>query len=788
MSTLLQQLNPAQRAAVEATEGPVMVIAGAGSGKTRVLMYRIAYLMEKGVDPFNILALTFTNKAAREMKARIAGMMGNSASKGLWMGTFHSVFARILRAEGGALGFPSNFTIYDTEDAQKVIANLVKEKDLDKEIYKPKTLQNRISAYKNALVTPTAYAHRADLIEADKAARLPLLGAIYTEYTERCFRAGAMDFDDLLLKTNELLARFPEILAKYQDRFRYLMVDEYQDTNHSQYIIVKALASRFENLCVVGDDAQSIYSFRGANIRNILSFRQDYPEAQIFKLEQNYRSTDHIVRAANSLIEKNKDRLEKVVWTANDPGEKITVFKAVSDFEEGNYVAERISEAHFQHQWDYSRFAILYRTNAQSRSFEDALRKRNISYRIFGGLSFYMRKEVKDLLAYFRLSINPNDEEAFRRIINYPKREIGPTTLDRLNVFAQEKRLSLFEAAEEVVMYPSAGINGPTVQRLSNFCIMIRSFAAEIAKGQAYEAAQFMANASGLLRELKSDGTPEGVSRLENTMELLNAIQDFYQRQSQVEGGDASLGAFLQDVALITDADKEDDERTPKVSLMSIHQSKGLEFPCVFVVGLEETLFPNLMAINSREDLEEERRLFYVALTRAERKAYITYAHTRYRFGKLIDCEPSRFIEEIDEQHLDFKIPTVHPFTPPESLLPFSGNGWGKAPARFGNGTPTGRKFPPKETGSSPRTRPAQSPAPARPAGMKPLEALGNTPAGEPIETPEIGMRVIHPQFGRGQVVDLNGEGPNASATVLFDHTGEKKLLLRFAKLERETP
>jgi len=783
MSKLLEQLNPAQRAAVEATEGPVMVIAGAGSGKTRVLMYRIAYLMEKGVDPFNILALTFTNKAAREMKARIAGMMGDSASKGLWMGTFHSVFARILRAEGGALGYPSNFSIYDTEDAQKVIANLVKEKELDKEIYKPKTLQNRISAYKNALVTPGAYAHREDLIEADKAARLSLMGSIYTEYTERCFRAGAMDFDDLLLKTNELLARFPEVLAKYQDRFRYLMVDEYQDTNHSQYIIVKALASRFENLCVVGDDAQSIYSFRGANIRNILSFRKDYPEARVFKLEQNYRSTDNIVRAANSIIEKNKDRLEKIVWTSNEAGEKITVFKAVSDFEEGNYAAERISEEHFKHQWDYSRFAILYRTNAQSRSFEDALRKRNIPYRIYGGLSFYMRKEVKDLLAYFRLAINPGDEEAFRRIINYPKREIGPTTLDRLNVFALEKRHSLFEAAEEVVMYPGVGINGPTVQRLSNFCIMIRSFAAEISKGNAFEAAQFIANASGLIRELKSDGTPEGISRLENTLELLNAIQDFSVRQSQVEDGDASLGAFLQDVALITDADKEDDQ-TPKVSLMSIHQSKGLEFQCVFVVGLEETLFPNLMAINSKEDLEEERRLFYVALTRAERKAYLTHAHSRYRFGKSIDCEPSRFLDEIDPSFLDVKIPNVHPFSGADAFLPGSNGGWGRftgESARTGN---AGNRA--SNAGYRRPERPAVHKPAEAPKGMKPVEAVGSGGSGIEVDRPEVGMRIVHPNFGRGLVTSVQGDGANASATVLFDHTGEKKLLLRFAKLQKE--
>ena len=775
MSTYLDQLNPAQKSAVLATEGPVMVIAGAGSGKTRVLTYRIAYLMERGVDSFNILSLTFTNKAAREMKERIARLVGDSEARNLWMGTFHSVFARILRAEGHHLGYPSNFTIYDTEDARKVITNLIKEMNLDKEIYKPKTVQNRISAFKNNLITPKVYDRREELIAQDSAAKMPLMGSLYTAYLDRCFRAGAMDFDDLLLKTNELLAKFPAVLAKYQDRFKYIMVDEYQDTNHSQYIIVKALASRFENVCVVGDDAQSIYSFRGANIQNILNFNRDYPEANIYKLEQNYRSSQHIVKAANSIIAHNQDQLQKKVWTSNEDGELITVFKAISDYEEGNYVSEQIFEWSQRNQWHYGNFAILYRTNAQSRSFEDALRKRNIPYRIYGGLSFYQRKEVKDVLAYFRLALNNNDEEAFRRVVNLPKRGIGDTTLDRLNVLAQENKVSLFEVAENPILSSRAGIQSSTSKRLADFCAAIRSYAVEIGKRDAFTAADYIVRGSGLLREMEEDKTPEGASRVQNVEELLNAIQDFADGQLQIEEGDPSLSNFVQDIALITDADNSGEDDGKKVALMTVHLAKGLEFPCVFVVGMEESLFPSMMAMNTRTELEEERRLFYVALTRAEKKAFLTYAHSRFRWGKLIDCEPSRFIDEIDEEHLDLKIPEFNPFAD-EPFLPNSGSGFGRVSNnRFQN------KFNKSEPLSKPISKPTIPPA----KGMRPLSSSPSSSfqGGEGIQSVVKGMRVQHARFGIGTVTFVEGEGPNAKATIKFDHGEEKKLLMKFAKL-----
>jgi len=775
MSTYLEQLNPAQKAAVLATEGPVMVIAGAGSGKTRVLTYRIAYLMEKGVDSFNILSLTFTNKAARDMKERIARLVGDSEARNLWMGTFHSVFARILRAEGHYLGYPSNFTIYDTEDARKVITNLIKEMNLEKEIYKPKSVQNRISAFKNNLITPKVYNQRKEMIAQDSAAKMPLMGELYAAYMDRCFRAGAMDFDDLLLKTNELLARFPEVLAKYQDRFKYIMVDEYQDTNHSQYIIVKALASRFENVCVVGDDAQSIYSFRGANIQNILNFNRDYPEANMYKLEQNYRSSQHIVKAANSIIAHNQEQLQKKVWTANEQGELITVFKAISDYEEGNYVSEQIFEWAQQNQWHYGNFAILYRTNAQSRSFEDALRKRNIPYRIYGGLSFYQRKEVKDVLAYFRLALNNNDEEAFRRIVNLPKRGIGSTTLDRLNVVAQENKVSLFEVAENVILSSRAGVQSTTSRRLADFCTSIRSYAAEIEKRDAFSAADYVIRGSGLLREMEEDKTPEGASRVQNVEELLNAIQDFADGQLQIEEGDPSLSNFIQDIALITDIDKSGEDDGKKVALMTVHLAKGLEFPCVFVVGMEESLFPSMMSMNTRSELEEERRLFYVALTRAEKKAFLTYAHSRFRWGKVIDCEPSRFIDEIDEKHLDMKVPDFNPFSD-ESFLPNSHSG-------FGNGSNNRQQS--KFSKAAPLSEPIKKPTIPPAKGMRPLSSSNSFsgPEGEGIQEVTNGMRVQHARFGIGTVVGVEGVGPNAKATIKFDHGEEKKLLMKFAKL-----
>jgi DNA helicase-2/ATP-dependent DNA helicase PcrA len=778
MDGLLSGLNSAQRKAAEHIKGPVMVIAGAGSGKTRVLTYRIAHLLANGADAFQILALTFTNKAAREMKERIAKVVSADEAKNVWMGTFHSIFARILRVEGSRLGFPSNFTIYDTEDAHKVVANVIKELNLDKEIYKTKSVASRISAYKNNLITPKAYAARADLQEQDASARMPKLGEVYSQYMERCFRAGAMDFDDLLLKTNELFARFPDALAKYQERFRYLLVDEYQDTNHAQYLIVKALASRFENICVVGDDAQSIYSFRGANIRNILNFQNDYPDAALYKLEQNYRSTKRIVSAANTLISHNKEQLQKDVWTENPLGEKIVVHQSVSDSDEGQYVAQTIWDLVHREQRHYSDFAILYRTNAQSRSFEDALRRRNIPYQIYGGLSFYQRKEIKDVLAYVRLTVNAGDEEALRRVINLPGRGIGETTLARLTIVANEKKVPLWEAVRHATTW-DLGINRPTAERLEAFADLIDSYRIIASQQDAFGTVEHIVRSSGLVKLLAEDKSPEGISRYENIQELLNGIKDFVEQQSQTEDGNPSLGAFLQDVALFTDRDEQESDE-PKITLMTIHLAKGLEFPVVFVVGLEDSLFPSMMAMNSRSDLEEERRLFYVALTRAEQRAYLTHARVRYRWGKLMDCEPSRFLDELDDEHLDVHLPEVaknygvprelrDAFGDPDQPRTFRGGG---APNRSGSASkPAG---PP--------------PAPIRfrkPENLKPLgqaSAASGIPANELILSP--GVRVLHDRFGAGTVTEVESAADGGKATIKFDNAGEKKLLLKFAKLQ----
>ncbi|MEE3244464.1 MAG: UvrD-helicase domain-containing protein, partial [Bacteroidota bacterium] len=631
------------------------VIAGAGSGKTRVLTMRIAHLMQQGVDAFNILSLTFTNKAAREMKSRIGTIVGNSEAKNLWMGTFHSVFAKILRIEGHHLGFPPNFTIYDSQDSQRLISAIIKEMGLDKDIYKYKQVHSRISSFKNSLITVKAYFQNPELMEADAMAKKPRLGEIYKEYVDRCFKAGAMDFDDLLLRTNELLARFPEVLAKYQKRFQYILVDEYQDTNHSQYLIVKALADRYQNICVVGDDSQSIYAFRGANINNILNFQRDYDDVKVYRLEQNYRSTKNIVEAANSVIEHNQTKLDKVVWTANDSGPKIIVHRSLTDGEEGRYVASNIFETKMNQQLKHSDFAILYRTNAQSRAMEDALRKREIPYRIFGGLSFYQRKEIKDVLAYLRILVNPNDEEALKRIINYPARGIGATTLDRLTIASKQYNRSIFEVMENI-QHLDININNSTKNKLYNFVNMIHSFKIMSENQDAFAVAETVARKTGLLQELKKDGTPEGIARIENIEELLNGMRDFVEGQKEIADATGSLTEFLEDVALATDMDKEVDD-VDRVSLMTIHLAKGLEFPYVYIVGMEEDLFPSGMSMNTRSELEEERRLFYVALTRAEKQAYLTYTESRYRWGKLIDAEPSRVIEEIDEQYLDIQTP-----------------------------------------------------------------------------------------------------------------------------------
>ncbi len=781
--SFLNDLNEAQRAAVLHKEGPLMVIAGAGSGKTRVLTYRIAHLMGQGVDPFNILALTFTNKAAREMKQRIAHMVGNSEARNLWMGTFHSVFARLLRIDGHRLGFPSNFTIYDTQDSQRLISAIIKEMGLDKDVYKYKQIQSRISSFKNSLITVKAYYDNPELMEADAARKNPRMGEIYQQYVDRCFKAGAMDFDDLLLRTNELLSRFPEVLMKYQDRFRYILVDEYQDTNHSQYLIVRALADRYENICVVGDDAQSIYSFRGANISNILNFQKDYDNAAVYRLEQNYRSTRNIVEAANSIISKNKQQLEKVVWTDNEEGDRIKVHKAPTDAEEGRFVARSVFENQMQFQRRARDFAVLYRTNSQSRAIEDALRKKDIPYKIYVGLSFYQRKEIKDVLAYLRLIINPDDEEALVRIINFPARGIGQTTLDKLRVAASKSEKSIFSLMKDLER-DHLGLHGGTRRKLSDFVTMMESFQVLKEGLDAFELATEVSKKSGLLREFRKDGTPEGIGRMENIEELLNGIRDFVDENTREEAPtDApeepglqrkpTLEEFLEDVALATDQDT-DKGQTDHVALMTVHLAKGLEFPYVYIVGLEEDLFPSALSLNTRSELEEERRLFYVALTRAEKQAYITFAQTRYRWGKLIDAEPSRFIHEIEEKYLDFMTPLNDGYRY-KSLL--SADLFGEVDkSRLRQQKPVNGTPPAVHRPSDKQLRKLRK--------IKPVTTqTADRRQGTTIKLNE-GDWVIHERFGEGQVLQLEGSGSDKKAEIRFQSGEVKKLLLRFARLE----
>ncbi len=767
MEKYLSQLNDAQLAPTLQKDGPMIVIAGAGSGKTRVLTYRIAYLMSQGVDAFNILSLTFTNKAAREMKSRIADIVGNSEAKNLWMGTFHSVFAKILRFEADRLGYPSNFTIYDTQDSDRLISSIIKEMNLDKDVYKYKQVRSRISSYKNSLITVKAYFNNPELIEADTAARRPRLGDIYKNYVERCFKAGAMDFDDLLLKTNELLTRFPDVLAKYQDRFRYILVDEYQDTNHSQYLIVRALSDRFQNICVVGDDAQSIYAFRGANINNILNFQRDYDDVKVFRLEQNYRSTKNIVNAANSIIDKNQTKLDKVVWTANDEGPKIKVNRLMTDGDEGRYVASSIFENKMNNQLKNKDFAILYRTNAQSRAMEDALRKRGIEYRIYGGLSFYQRKEIKDVLSYLRLIINPADEEALKRVINFPARGIGQTTIDRLVVAANGYNRSIFEVLQNLDKV-DIKINSGTKGKLQDFVTMIESFQVMNQNANAFELTEHVTKASGLIREFNKDGTPEGIARMENIEELLNGIKDFVEEQKELADTTGSLTEFLEDVALATDLDNDtgDDDR---VALMTIHLAKGLEFPYVYIVGMEEDLFPSAMSMNTRSELEEERRLFYVALTRAEKQAYLTYTLSRYRWGKLIDAEPSRFIEEIDDQYLEVLTPVNDPRQNP--ML---------NPDIFGDVEPDKIRFK-KPIKRKSENKPPKFVAPPK---LKPISKTTNDGVNLFDGKLTVGNIVEHIRFGKGEVLKIEGQGADTKAEINFENGGVKKLLLRFAKLQ----
>ncbi len=786
MEQYLNQLNSAQLEPTIQIDGPMIVIAGAGSGKTRVLTYRIANMMSKGIDPFNILSLTFTNKAAREMKERIAAIVGASEAKNLWMGTFHSIFAKILRIEADRLGYPSNFTIYDSQDSDRLLASIIKEMGLDKDIYKYKQIRSRISSYKNSLITVRAYFQNPELIEADKMARRPRMGDIYKAYVERCFKAGAMDFDDLLLKTNELLTRFPEVLAKYQNRFKYILVDEYQDTNHSQYLIVRALSDKFQNICVVGDDAQSIYAFRGANINNILNFQKDYDDVKVFRLEQNYRSTKNIVNAANSIIDKNETKLDKIVWTANVEGGKIKVNRSLTDGDEGRYVASTIFETKMQEQLPNKDFAVLYRTNAQSRAIEDALRKRDIKYRIYGGLSFYQRKEIKDVLSYLRLIINPADEEALKRVINFPPRGIGQTTVDRLIVAANGYNRSIFEVIKNLDKV-DIKINSGTKGKLGNFATLIESFQVLNQTADVFELAEHVTKTTGLIKEFNKDGTPEGVAKMENIEELLNGMKDFVEGQKELADATGSLAEFLEDVALATDLDNEkgDDDH---VALMTIHLAKGLEFPHVFIVGLEEDLFPSAMSMNTRSELEEERRLFYVALTRAEKQAYLTYALSRYRWGKLIDAEPSRFIEEIDEQYLDIVTPieerrfnpmldaSIFGDTPPSQVR--------KTTAQDKIRFKPAKTFQPKKGGTKKEVEKFQVSTP------KNLKRVSSADTGGVTETNlfdnklTVGNIVKHIRFGNGEVVKIDGKGADIKAEIKFDTVGVKKLLLRFAKLE----
>jgi DNA helicase-2/ATP-dependent DNA helicase PcrA len=755
VKNLLDDLNEVQKESVINYSGPAMVIAGAGSGKTRVLTYRVAYMLQQGIDPFNILALTFTNKAAREMKERIYNLVGSTEAKSVWMGTFHAVFARVLRVEGHHLGYPSNFTIYDTDDSKSLVRSILKDLGLDPKIYPAGYVLGRISSAKSNLISAQDYNANHELMSQDKMAAKPFIGNIYSMYTARCRRALAMDFDDLLFNMNLLLRDFPDVLLKYQKKFRYILVDEYQDTNYAQYLIVKKLAARYENICVVGDDAQSIYAFRGANIQNILNFEKDYPDLKTYKLEQNYRSTQHIVNAANSVIAYNKEQIFKKIWTQNEEGVKLKLLRTSSDTEEGQLVAQNVFEIKMNNQLPNSEFAVLYRTNAQSRSIEEALRKLNIPYRIYGGLSFYKRKEIKDLLAYFRVVVNAADDEAIKRIINYPARGIGATTLDRLTVTADKMGKPLWEMLANANDY-DLKINQGILTRIGNFTTMIERFRVEQKVRNAYELARDIAQSSGILTNLNEDKTPEGISRIENIEELLNGIKEFSESGEQLEiGGEGtirSLDKYLQDISLLTDADQDDND-PDKVSLMTIHSAKGLEFPYVFVVGMEENLFPSIQSITSRADLEEERRLFYVAITRARKQAILSYAENRYRWGNLTSCEPSRFLEEIDERYIDL------PHKPAHRSSSFGG-GFHK-PSKFTNSRLT------TNTAKKPDAQPR----------MEHFES-------SPVEDIQAGMQVLHAQFGQGKVLSIEGTGGNRKAAVFFSAIGQKNLLLKFARLK----
>jgi len=777
----LQGLNEKQREAVTHINGPLMIVAGAGSGKTRVLTTRIAHLLSNGVDAFNILALTFTNKAAKEMKERVEHILGNREARNLYIGTFHSVFARILRGEADKLGYPNHFTIYDTDDAKSVIKQVVQELNLDDKHYKPNQVLNRISSAKNALVGPDEYRTDYHIQQEDMRANRPAIAQIYSAYTKKCFKNGAMDFDDLLFKFYELLRNFPECLSKYQRKFKYILIDEYQDTNPAQYEVIKLLGAMNENVCVVGDDAQSIYSFRGATIQNILQFQTDYPDAKVVKLEQNYRSTSNILHAANEIIKNNKGQIEKNLFTENAAGEKIKLVRTMTDNDEGKFVADTIQEQKLRNHYQHKDFAILYRTNAQSRAFEEALRRMGIPYTIYGGISFYQRKEIKDMVAYLRLIVNHNDEEALKRIINYPVRGIGKTTIDKAILIANEQNITMWEV---LVRAEQFGFKANTFTAIDAFVTMIKSFASMLQNKNAYEVAVHIGKQTNLVKELFNDKSSEGVQRYENIQELLNSIKEWVESPDNEDGEvvDKSLGAYLQQITLLTDADEKDPD-ADTVKLMTIHAAKGLEFNCVFAAGLEEMLFPNAMSINSREELEEERRLFYVVITRARYKLWITYANTRYKFGSLVQNEPSRFIEELPEAQIDKSYAGggirnqgtqwsgSSAFDRMRGGFGSSGNKAAKE-AAFRYGPPPAKK---SETPSYIHQRPT---AP-KVVEHKPTEGF------IPSDTSNLqaGQKVEHQKFGFGEVIKMEGAAHNPIATVQFEHNGEKKIMLNYAKL-----
>ncbi|MFO7755597.1 MAG: 3'-5' exonuclease [Bacteroidales bacterium] len=764
----ISELNEAQKEAVINTGGPALVIAGAGSGKTRVLTYRIAHLLKNNVPAHSVLALTFTNKSASEMKERIMTIAGYENSRSLWMGTFHSIFARILRAEADKLGYPSSYTIYDSSDSRSLIRTIIKEMNLDDKIYKPSSVASRISAAKNNLVTAKAYASSSAIAERDRMAKVPMMPDIYLRYAARCYKSGAMDFDDLLLNTNILFRDFPEVLEKYRDRFKYILVDEYQDTNYSQYLIIKKLSEKHRNLCVVGDDAQSIYSFRGARIENILNFKNDYPDYKLYKLEQNYRSTKTIVKAANSIIYHNKGQIKKTVFSENIQGNRIKIIESMTDGEEGFRIASDIFDRSISEQVKWEEFAVLYRTNAQSRIFEETFRKKNIPYKIYGGLSFYERKEIKDILAYFRMLINPRDEEALRRTINYPKRGIGKTTMDRIFEAAAAEDTT----AWEIISGPSAYkalLTPATWKRIQAYIELIKSIAAECEGLNAWDAAMYIATATGIMKELKYGQTPEEISRYENLQELLNAIREFTD-SAETNGEESGLSAYLESVALLTNRDTEKEEDRNKVTLMTMHSAKGLEFRHVYVAGLEENLFPSVMSLSEDRGIEEERRLFYVAVTRAKEQATLSYARNRYKWGKLENCEPSRFLSEIDDDYLEF---------------PSAGD-------RNNAGSNSSRdNFYGRQRTGSGEKRTVQRRDPGHNFKKVGSEVNRETLSQESVkqETAAVddlvaGARVYHDRFGSGVIRQIDGEPPNTTALVDFDKSGEKKLLLRFARLK----